>query len=319
MRSAQDVAKPVTEVAAAVIERPDGRFLLAQRPAGKPYEGYWEFPGGKIEAGESPLTALSRELDEELGITIARAYPWITRVYAYTHATVRLHFFRVVQWKGDPHGRENQAFEWQSPSAPTVSPMLPANAPILAAQALPKMYAISNAAELGDREFLRRLDAVLEGGLKLIQFREKTMDAAKARSLFDEVLLRAHAQGARVLVNSAHRFAHLNLADGIHLTGADLAAATARSGTGLCAASCHDAAGLAQAAKLGCDFAVLGPVNASLSHPQGEPLGWQRAGALIAALPMPVYALGGMRQDDLAIAWEHGAHGIASMRAVWNQ
>ena len=95
-RRLPEIAK-ITEVAAAVIERPDGTFLLAQRPAGKPYPGYWEFPGGKIEAGESPRAALVRELREELGIEVREATPWITRVYAYTHATVRLHFRRTTR------------------------------------------------------------------------------------------------------------------------------------------------------------------------------------------------------------------------------
>ena len=100
----------ITEVAAAVIERPDeGLFLLAQRPEGKPYPGYWEFPGGKIEAGETVAGALARELKEELGIEVHSSTPWITRVYVYTHATVRLHFRRVMRWRGTPRGREGQA------------------------------------------------------------------------------------------------------------------------------------------------------------------------------------------------------------------
>src|SRR5512141_2805546 len=98
----------ISEVAAAVIVRPDGEFLLAQRPAGKPYPGYWEFPGGKIEPGEDAHAALVRELNEELGIDVTAATPWITRVYAYTHATVRLHFFRVSAWEGEPQPLEDQ-------------------------------------------------------------------------------------------------------------------------------------------------------------------------------------------------------------------
>jgi len=121
------------EVAAAVILRDDGRFLLGQRPAGKVYAGYWEFPGGKIEPGESPRAALKRELHEELGMDVERAYPWLTRDYDYAHAAVRLRFFRVVRWSGTPHGRENQQFEWQRPGAVAVAPVLPANGPILRA------------------------------------------------------------------------------------------------------------------------------------------------------------------------------------------
>jgi 8-oxo-dGTP diphosphatase len=133
----------VTEVAAAVIERPDGTFLLACRPEGKPYPGYWEFPGGKIEPGEDPRAALDRELEEELGIRVREATPWIERVYAYTHATVRLHFFRVTAWEGEPRPLEDQAISWQPVEAPDVSPMLPANAPVLAALALPPVMVAS--------------------------------------------------------------------------------------------------------------------------------------------------------------------------------
>ena len=103
-----------------MIQRPDGCFLLGQRPAGKVYAGYWEFPGGKVEAGEAPLPALARELREELGIEVETAYPWLTRDYDYAHAAVRLRFFRVVRWSGSLHGRERQRFVWQSPDAITV-------------------------------------------------------------------------------------------------------------------------------------------------------------------------------------------------------
>ena len=96
----------LVEVAAAVLIRPDDSFLLACRPDGKPYAGYWEFPGGKIEAGESPLQALTRELDEELGITVRQATPWLTRTFSYPHATVRLRFYRVTAWHGELTPRE---------------------------------------------------------------------------------------------------------------------------------------------------------------------------------------------------------------------
>src|SRR5690242_15621043 len=161
------------EVAAAVIERPDQTFLLAQRPAGKPYPGYWEFPGGKIEAGEDARAALVRELGEELGIEVREATPWITRVYAYTHATVRLHFFRVTRWYGEPRPLEDQAIRWQRVEAPDVSPMLPANAPVLAALALPSILVISNAAALGIDAWIARLSERLTAEHLIVQIREK--------------------------------------------------------------------------------------------------------------------------------------------------
>src|SRR3954468_1575974 len=161
------------EVVAAVLQRPDGSFLLAQRPAGKVYEGYWEFPGGKVEPGEEPRDALSRELHEELGIDVGRAYPWITREYDYEHAAVRLRFFRVTGWSGELHGRENQRFAWQRTDALDVAPLLPANGPILRSLELPAIYGVTNAAETGVELFLSRLEAALARGLRLVQVREK--------------------------------------------------------------------------------------------------------------------------------------------------
>jgi 8-oxo-dGTP diphosphatase len=167
----------VVQVVAAVIQREDGSFLLAQRPPGKVYEGYWEFPGGKVEPGESAPEALARELHEELGIVVQQAYPWIVRRHAYEHATVDLNFFRVTRFEGEPHGRENQAFVWQRIGALTVGPMLPANGPILAALALPAVYGITNAAEGGCGLALRQIRAALAQGLRLVQVREPGMSA----------------------------------------------------------------------------------------------------------------------------------------------
>src|SRR5512140_2019618 len=117
------------EVVAAVIFNDRDEFLLAQRPAGKVYAGYWEFPGGKVENGETSTAALKRELDEELGIDVVTAWPWLTRDYDYSHAAVRLRFFRVIKWSGKPHGRERQQLAWQSVHNITVAPLLPANGP----------------------------------------------------------------------------------------------------------------------------------------------------------------------------------------------
>ena len=185
----------ITEVAVAVIERP-GEFLLAQRPAGKAYPGYWEFPGGKIEAGEDPRSALARELKEELGIELRAATPWITRVYAYTHATVRLHFWRVTAWDGEPQPLEDQAIRWQRVGAPDVSPMLPANAPVLAALALPAVMVVSCATEAGIDAWIGALAERALTEPMLVQVRETGMPAQKLQHLLSRARWCAHGRSA---------------------------------------------------------------------------------------------------------------------------
>ncbi len=316
MASKSSIVPPV-EVVAAVIERPDGSFLLAQRPAGKVYAGYWEFPGGKVEPGEALAAALARELHEELGIDVERAYPWIVQVYAYPHARVRLNFFRVRAWHGEPQGREAQQLAWQHVSALEVAPLLPANAPVLRALQLPFEYAITHAGEIGTEAQLRLLEERLAQGLKLIQVREKSMRASDSERFASAVIAKARAYGARVLINSDIELARRLDADGVHLASAQLARLERKPALPWCAASCHNAAELARAAQLGVDFAVLGPVQATPTHPDTQALGWEAFGALAQGAILPVYALGGMQPGDLDAAWRRGAHGIAMVRGSW--
>jgi 8-oxo-dGTP diphosphatase len=125
-----DVERTPVEVAVGVLIDPEGRFLLTSRPEGKVYAGYWEFPGGKLEAGETVEQALRRELQEELGITIAAAAPWKVEVMDYPHARVRLHFCKVVEWSGALQMREQQAMAWQQLPV-EVTPVLPGTVPVL--------------------------------------------------------------------------------------------------------------------------------------------------------------------------------------------
>ncbi|MES2687392.1 MAG: NUDIX domain-containing protein [Pseudomonadota bacterium] len=122
--------RKVVDVAVGVLLRPDGDFLLTSRPPGKVYEGYWEFPGGKLEAGESVEQALRRELHEEIGITIGAAQPWKVELVDYPHALVRLNFCKVFDWSGELHMREGQLFAWQRLPV-DVKPVLPGTLPVL--------------------------------------------------------------------------------------------------------------------------------------------------------------------------------------------
>ena len=306
-----DPVFPVVEVAAAVIQRADGSFLLAQRPAGKVYAGWWEFPGGKVEAGEPAERALVRELHEELGIEAHTTYPWLTRMHVYEHATVRLNFFRVLDWTGEPQAREKQALLWQAIDAPIVAPMLPANAPVLACLALPHEYAVTDAEKMGLEFSLSQMLARLERGLKLIQVRDK--DLPERVGFAAQVVELAHRYGAKVLINGDS----ISGGDGIHYSARQLMTLQERRVSGLAAASCHTREELARAMRLELDFAVLGPVKPTASHLGVPTLGWEGFAAIARGASIPVYAIGGLRHEDLPAAWRAGAHGVAMIRGSW--
>lgn len=124
------VDRPVTDVAVGVLFDADGRFLLTSRPPGKVYEGYWEFPGGKVEPGETVADALRRELQEEIGLTVGVVHAWRETCVDYPHALVRLHFCKVFDWSGTLQMREGQRCAWQTLPV-DVGPVLPGTVPVL--------------------------------------------------------------------------------------------------------------------------------------------------------------------------------------------
>jgi 8-oxo-dGTP diphosphatase len=312
------VQAPVLRVAAAVLIRDDGRVLLAQRLPGTPYPGYWEFPGGKLEAGESAHDALVRELDEELGISVSHVVPWLVQRYSYPHAHVELNFFRVFGWSGDPRGRDGQALAWQTPGAFEVAPLLPANAAVLRSLELPPVYAISMAEDLGIGAFLERARSAIDGGVRLIELREKSFSEEELARFAEKLLALGKSRGARFLLNGDADAARRLGCAGVHWTSTRLMAAQRRPTEMLCAASCHDEVELARAVELGVDFVVLGPVLPTPSHATARPLGWTRFEELSRGMPLPVYALGGIKRADLEQAMQHGAHGVALRRGAWN-
>jgi 8-oxo-dGTP diphosphatase len=307
----------ITEVAAAVILRADGSFLLGQRAPDTFYPGYWEFPGGKVEAGETPHQALVRELREELEIEVQEATPWIVREHIYEHAHVRLNFFRVTAWAGEIRDHVHAALAWQRPGETTVAPMLPANAPVLAALALPDFYGVTQAWQIGADAQLAALDRALASGLKLVQLRESQLPAALREPFAAAAAARCQRRGARVLVNGDAQLARAVGADGLHLPARQLVALDRRPHFPLVAASCHDRRELELAVRLGCDFAVLGPLAATTSHPGQAGIGWQAFTDLVAGLPIPVYAIGGLDREAIGPAQAAGAQGVAAIRAAW--
>lgn len=307
----------VVEVAVGVLIRPDGAVLFGQRLAGKPYAGWWEFPGGKLETGETVTQALARELHEELGIDIAGSSPWVVREHVYPHAHVRLHFHRVEHWRGEPRSKEAQALRWLTPDAIDAAPLLPAAIRVVGWLRLPPVLAISAASELGDEAFLASLAGRLQGGLRLVQLREPGMAASRFDALFREVRALCDRHSARLLVNSVHPASYWQAAGGVHLRSSDLMRLDRRPEVRWVGASCHSASELHRACELEADYAVAGPVLPTASHPGAPGIGWDGFSALVALTEIPVYALGGLDFDDAARARTAGAHGIALRSAAW--
>lgn len=314
--------RPFVEVAVGVMIRANGDFLLASRPPGKPYAGYWEFPGGKLERGETVAQALARELDEELGVQIDNALPWVTITHSYPHAHVRLHFTRVTQWRGELHAREGQAFDWFSVHGEArPEPLLPATIPCLRWLSLPGQMGVSCAAHMGEDAWLQALERALSRGLRWVQVREPGWPDARVARLLEAVLALTDPLGAQVVVNSRHAPGLWARAGGVHLRATELAVLERRPDLPRVGASVHGREEVDRAAALGLDYALLGSVKATPSHPHQAGLGWAAVQSIVEAAPLPVVLIGGLRSGadagDMQHAQSVGAHGIAMLRGAW--
>ena len=311
--------KRTIHVVAGVITDARGRVLLNRRTGQSDMAGLWEFPGGKREPGESSEQALVRELQEELGIE-ADIGEWIMEVpQVYPDKDLTLEVRHVRSWKGTPRGREGQAITWVAPDKLSRYSMPPADIPVVAALREPDRYLITpepGADEASCARWQDTLRAAVDSGLQRIQLRPGA-GHPQARALI-QTAVRAHRGPVQWLLNRDIELAAA-LGVGVHLSSQQLLQLQARplpQGQ-LVAASCHDLAQLQAAQRLGCDFAVLGPVQATATHPEAAPMGWEAFAALRAQVALPIYALGGLGAADRVVARQHGAQGIAAIRGLW--
>jgi 8-oxo-dGTP diphosphatase len=195
--------------------------------------------------------------------------------------------------------------------------MLPANAPVLAALALPDFYGVTHAQEIGAASQLASLERALVKGLRLVQLREAGLPPDQRESFAAAAVALCSRHGAQVLVNGDAQLAWAVGADGLHVSSAQLKSLRARPNLPLVGASCHDAEELRRAAELGLDFAVLGAVMPTASHPGGPGLGWPAAAELLEDCAIPTYLIGGLGRGDLDRARAAGAQGVAAIRAAW--
>lgn len=307
-------------VAVAVIVNRDNEVLVSQRKQGTHLGGYWEFPGGKLEQGESMSAALVRELNEELGILPLSSRPLIRARYRYPEKSVLLDVWKINAWSGVPQGMEGQRIAWRSLDQLDEKKFPPADIPVIKALQLPDRCLITGAfSDLSD--FQDRLSASLRAGIELVQLRltDEWLNASSrqyAQQVIDLCGRLCERQAARLVCNVPDGFA-LPAKAGVHLNSRRLLSCDRRPGCDLVSASCHDRAELEHAQAIGVDFAVLSPVKDTRSHPDARPLGWERFHALVDEINVPVYALGGVTPDDIEQAWRFGAQGIAAISALW--
>jgi len=309
----------ILHVAAAVIRDNSGQVLIAQRPADKSHAGLWEFPGGKLEAGESAQQALIRELHEELGIEAKISCPLIQIRHDYPNAAVLLDVFEVTAFSGTPQGMEGQQLAWVKPAQLTQYPMPEANAPAVRAARLPRQYLITPQ-RLEPEALLCGIKQALAAGCRLLQLRAPNLFSADYRDLAVDVLGLC-AGKAQLMLKGPLEWLGDFPAAGWHLSAEQLRKYAARGRpfpeSRWLAASCHNAEELKLAAQIGADFVTLSPLAPTQSHPEAKPLGWEAAQALIGKFNQPVFIQGGVTPNDGERAAAIGAQGVAGIRAFW--
>lgn len=312
--------KPV-HVAVAVVENSQGQVLLTRRAKESHQGGLWEFPGGKCEAGETALQALSRELQEELGIRVVSAQPLIKVPYSYPDLQVVLDVFVITEFAGVPYGAEGQPMQWVAKSALQEIAFPAANRPIVCAVQLPAHYMITPS-QLDAAALYQGIMRAATQGIKLVQLRAPQLNERAYFTLVERLLRDLPSCCQLVIKGSLEQVLPYEQA-GWHPTSTQLEQLAQHAQRPLpanrwLASSCHNAEQLAWAAQIHADFACLSPVQATASHPEAAPLGWSLAAELIADAQLPVYLLGGMQPSDLSPARAIGAHGIAAIRGLWD-
>ncbi len=308
---------PATHVVAGVIEDHQGRILLARRTAGRDLAGLWEFPGGKVDQGETAQAALAREFVEELGIEATIGEPLIAVPQAMPHKRIVLDVYRIAHWRGIPRGLDGQALAWVPQNMLHRYPMPPADRPVLAALSAPDTLLVTPSPTLGDEAaWLARLQHALQNGQRRVQLRAGDYPAANWTSLVGKAVALAHPFAAELCLNGDAALAHQH-GIGLHWPEKQLLAAAETPQGITLSASCHSLEALLLAARHGCHYAIIGNIASTPSHPGRAGIGWEAFARLREQVDLPLYAIGGLSPSDIPLARRHGAQGIAAIRSLW--
>lgn len=307
----------IIHVAAGVIRNAGGQILIAKRPDDTHQGGLWEFPGGKLEPGESVQAALVRELHEELGIHSTEMSPLIQIRHDYPDKSVLLDVWNVLTFEGEAHGKEGQPVKWVMPEALSSFQFPAANAPIVTAAQLPARLLITGDTTDIDT-CLSGLARALDQGITLVQLRQKQWTPEQWFDYLPEVRALCEQAGAQLLLNAPPK-GLVSAANGLHLTSAELrnqSRFTRYPGQWLSAA-CHNQEEVRLAESLGVDFVTLSPVQFTKTHPEAPVLGWETFESWVKDAKLPVYALGGLGDPDVQKSILRGGQGVAAISAWW--
>lgn len=309
----------LVHVAVGVIIGNDGTILIAKRPDEAHQGGLWEFPGGKVEPGETLFEALKRELREELAIETLATEPLIKIRHDYGDKVVLLDVHKVTHFAGDPTGNEGQPILWVAPECLAQYEFPAANLPILNAINLSNRLLITGNFKSA-QEFYARLEVALKRGIRLVQLRVKNQSSLSMLVPLASELCQNYS--AKLLINAGtaefQNFLHL-APIGLHLNSKNLLNCHTRpvAANVLLGASCHNEHEINHAQHIGVDFICLSPVLSTQSHPDQVGMGWEHFESLLGGTKLPVFALGGMKEFHLPIAVQKGAQGIAAISAWW--
>ena len=308
-------------VALGAIVDSKGQLLLLWRPGNVHQGNTWSLPGGKLKTSESPEQALHREIHEETGLTVKQAAPLITLDHNYTDRHVRLHVYLIQcdDRLSQPKPHIKQRHRWTPLNRLTDQDMPAANRGILRALRLPPVVLIASAERaLNDDSFFSILIDALAEGIRLLYLRGAGITSAQYKRLAVRTRAVCDQYQATLMLDGRHQQSS-TMNCGLHLPAAMAADLPCRPipESRLLSIACHNSKELHAAIKLHADFIYLSPVRPTTSHRDRVPIGWKKFSILIRSLPMPAYALGGMKPADLPVAWRHQAQGIALHNELW--
>lgn len=307
-------------VAVGVIRDRNNNILIARRPRHLHAGGLWEFPGGKVEQGETVVEALHRELREELGIAVTGERALIQIHHDYPEKKVLLNVWEVLLHDGSPVGLQGQELRWVNSGELSKFDFPQANHRIVNLLQLPRRIMITGEFN-GEKDFLLKLESALVKGVRCVQLRAHGHDEKQYSQLYLKARQCCDAHAAILIANTAPDGYQQLGARGLHLTASRLMACHSRpvSSQVMLGASCHSLVEVQYANRIGVDYITIGSLFPTPSHPGQGGIGLDQFSMLARSCDIPVYAVGGVKESMLDMIVDAGGFGIAGISEFWNQ